>query len=63
MNMNDLIQLDKLLIDAQKSGSLSKFCRYIDTLLTGLSYHIYVALLHSEKVKRNTSVNRYDFPY
>ena len=56
-------KLDKLGIDAHKSGSLSTFCGYIETLLTGLWYHIYVTLLHSEKVKRNTSVKRNDFPY
>ena len=48
---------------AHTSESLSTFCSYIDTLLTSLCYHIYVTLLHSEKVKRNTSVKRYDFPY
>ena len=40
--MNDLVQLDKLGIDAHISGSLSTFCRYTETLLTGLCYHIYV---------------------
>ena len=50
-------------IDAHKYESCSTFCRYIETLLMSLCYHIYVTLLHSGKVKWKTSVKRHDFPY
>ena len=63
MNMNDLVWLKKLGIDTPKSGSPYTPRRHIETPLTGICHHIHVQLLHSEKLKRNTSVKRYDFRY